>query len=272
MPARLKVPGPAPAPFVRCVTADNPSGMTLSGTNTYLVGAPGADTAVLVDPGPASTAREHLAGVLDAAEGRRVELILITHRHEDHTGAIDLFHEATGAPVRAFRPEHCRGGGRPLEDSERIVKADTVIEAMHTPGHTADSFCFVVPAAGPEGAVLTGDTILGEGTTMLDHPDGTLADYLDSLQRLRALGDATVLPAHGPVLPSVAEAAADYTEHRRQRVAQVRGLLAAMPPQEAEQTGPEQLAELVYPQLEERVRPVAVQVMGATLDYVRATA
>lgn len=272
MPARQPVPGAAPAPFVQCVTADNPSDMTLSGTNTYLIGAPGADTVVVVDPGPAFTAEEHVRNVLEAADGRRVELILATHRHEDHTGAIDVFHEATGAPVRAHREEFCRGGGRPLEDGDRIVKADTVIEALHTPGHTSDSFCFMVPSAGPEGAVLTGDTILGFGTTMLDFPDGTLADYLGSLQRLRELGDATVLPAHGPVLPSVAAIAREYTAHRKERVAQVREALAKLPEDEATQATPEQLAERIYPGLDGKVRQVAALVMAATLDYVRATA
>lgn len=271
MPSRPAVPGPSPAPFVQCVTADNPSDMTLSGTNTYLIGAPGADTVVVVDPGPAFTAEEHVRNVLEAADGRRVELILATHRHEDHTGAIDAFHEATGAPVRAHLEEHCRGGGRPLQDGDRIVKADTVIEAIHTPGHTSDSFCFMVPSAGTDGAVLTGDTILGAGTTMLDHPDGTLADYLGSLQRLRELGDATVLPAHGPVLPSVARIAQEYTDHRRERVAQVREALAELPEDEAAQATPEQLAARIYPGLDGKVQQVAAQVMAATLDYVRAT-
>lgn len=272
MPSRPAVPGPSPAPFVQCVTADNPSDMTLSGTNTYLIGAPGADTVVVVDPGPAFTAEEHVRNVLEAADGRRVELILATHRHEDHTGAIDVFHEATGAPVRAHLQEHCRGGGRPLQDGDRIVKADTVIEAIHTPGHTSDSFCFMVPSAGAEGAVLTGDTILGAGTTMLDHPDGTLADYLGSLQRLHELGDVTVLPAHGPVLPSVAAIAQEYTDHRRERVAQVRQALTELPEDEAAQATPEQLAERIYPGLDGKVRQVAALVMAATLDYVRATA
>lgn len=272
MPARHTVPGPNPAPFVQCVTADNPSDMTLSGTNTYLIGAPCSETVVVVDPGPAFTAEEHVRNVLEAADGRRVELILATHRHEDHTGAIDVFHEVTGAPVRAHLEEHCRGGGHPLEDGDRIVKADTVIEAMHTPGHTSDSFCFMVPSAGPDGAVLTGDTILGFGTTMLDFPDGTLADYLASLERLRELGDTSVLPAHGPVLPSVAQIAQEYTDHRMERVAQVREALAELPEDQAAQVTPEQLAGRIYPGLDGKVKQVAALVTAATLDYVRATA
>ena len=272
MPARHTVPGPDPAPFVQCVTADNPSDMTLSGTNTYLIGAPCSETVVVVDPGPAVTAEEHVRNVLEAADGRRVELILATHRHEDHTGAIDVFHDVTGAPVRAHLQEHCRGGGHPLEDGDRIVKADTVIEAMHTPGHTSDSFCFMVPSAGPDGAVLTGDTILGFGTTMLDFPDGTLADYLASLERLRELGDTSVLPAHGPVLPSVAQIAQEYTDHRMERVAQVREALAELPEDQAAQVTPEQLAGRIYPGLDGKVKQVAALVTAATLDYVRATA
>ena len=227
---------------------------------------------MVVDPGPAVTAEEHVRNVLEAADGRRVELILATHRHEDHTGAIDVFHDVTGAPVRAHLQEHCRGGGHPLEDGDRIVKADTVIEAMHTPGHTSDSFCFMVPSAGPDGAVLTGDTILGFGTTMLDFPDGTLADYLASLERLRELGDTSVLPAHGPVLPSVAQIAQEYTDHRMERVAQVREALAELPEDQAAQVTPEQLAGRIYPGLDGKVKQVAALVTAATLDYVRATA
>ncbi|MDO5635414.1 MAG: MBL fold metallo-hydrolase [Micrococcus sp.] len=269
MASSSTTPGLNPCPFVNCVTADNPSPMTLSGTNTYLIGAPGSDSCVVVDPGPAEGARAHLDAVLEASEGRTISLILLTHWHEDHTGALDLFHEATGADARAGREKFCRGAGTVLEDGERIVAGDTVIHALHTPGHTSDSFCFSVPSAGTDGAVLTGDTILGQGTTMLDHPDGTLEDYLASLSLLQDEGPARVLPAHGPSLPSLEEVAGQYLTHRRQRIQQVKDQLATLPEGAVHSINPRDLAALVYPEAEGKVLEVAAQTMAAHLRYLQ---
>ena len=163
--------------------------LTLSGS--------GAAGTVVVDPGPLD--EPHLQ---ELAQAGPVELILITHRHADHTAAAARFSELTGAPVRAMDPAHCHGGS-PLADGEVIHAAGAEIRVVATPGHTSDSVCFHLPADGAHGSVLTGDTILGFGTTVLDYPDGTLGDYLASLHRLERLGAATVLPAHGPLLPAL---------------------------------------------------------------------
>lgn len=277
------------------VLAENPSGMTLEGTNTYLVGAPGADSVVIVDPGPGAGAEAHLDHVLEAAAGRRVELILVTHHHEDHTGAVELFAGRTGAPVRGGSRAWSRGAG-PLAPGERIPAAGVVITAWHTPGHTSDSYSFALPDDGAAGSVLTGDTVLGRGTTMIDHPDGTLADYLRSLELLISLGDATVLPAHGPTLPSIAQVGAQYREHRQARLDQVRELVARLDgaDQEVLRAGPgaglapgasgrdvgedpqraafdalaERLAATVYPDATGKVRDVAAMTMAAHLAYL----
>jgi glyoxylase-like metal-dependent hydrolase (beta-lactamase superfamily II) len=271
------------------VLADNPSGMTLEGTNTYLVGAPDADTVVVVDPGPVEGAGDHLEAVLAAARGRRVELILVTHHHSDHSGAVDLFATRTGAPVRGGAPAWSRGGA-PLVPGERIPAAGVVLTAWHTPGHTSDSYSFALPDDGAAGSVLTGDTVLGRGTTMIDHPDGTLADYFRSLETLIGLGDATVLPAHGPALPSIARIGAQYRTHRRERLDQVRALLAGLDPADREVArrgsgagaAPVRLADeraafeelalrlagTVYPDVSGRVRAVAAMTMAAHLDYL----
>jgi glyoxylase-like metal-dependent hydrolase (beta-lactamase superfamily II) len=111
---------------------------------------------------------------------------------------------------------------------------------MHTPGHTSDSLSFVLRAGGVPDAVLTGDTVLGRGTTVVAHPDGVLADYLASLQRLRELGPATVLPGHGPELASAGEAAERYLAHREQRLEQVRAAVAAGA------SSPRAVVEVVY--------------------------
>ncbi len=262
-------PGPTPAPLVRCVTARNPSPMTLAGTNTYVIAAEDADAVVVVDPGPAEDAPGHLERVLEAAGGRRVELILVTHRHADHTGGVDVFHAATGAPVRAADPAWCRGDGAPLAPEERIEAGGTAVLAWPTPGHTSDSYSFAVPGSGPHGAVITGDTILGSGTTMLDHPDGTLTDYLASLRRLEAAGPLTVLPAHGPVPEPLDVVARDYRHHREGRLEQIRAALAALPETEAATISPEDLAPRIYPGLEGTVARVAVQTVAAHLRHLR---
>ncbi len=170
--------------------------MSLEGTNSYLIGAEGSSGTVVVDPGPLD--EEHLR----ALAAGPVELILITHRHADHTAGAARLHELTGAPVRAADPKHCIEA-QPLGDGEVLRVAGTEMRVVATPGHTSDSVCFHLPFDGPAGSALTGDTILGRGTTMIDHPDGRLGDYLSSLNRLERLGPAVVLPAHGPVLPAL---------------------------------------------------------------------
>ncbi len=256
------------------VRADNPSPMTLDGTNTYVVAAPDAPSVVVVDPGPAEGAEDHLEAVLSAAGGRPVELILVTHHHGDHTGAVDLFATRTGAPVRGGSPDWCRRGA-PLVPGERIPAAGVVLTAWHTPGHTSDSYSFALPDDGTDGSVLTGDTVLGRGTTVLDHPDGTLADYLTSLETLFALGDATVLPGHGPALPSIARAAEGYRDHRHGRLDQVRQALAGLDPAERQGASVDGLAErlvaVAYPDVEERLRWAAVMTLKAQLTYLAGT-
>jgi 2-keto-4-pentenoate hydratase/2-oxohepta-3-ene-1,7-dioic acid hydratase in catechol pathway len=194
--------------------------MSLEGTNSYILRAPGSAGAVVVDPGPLDEV--HLQALAGAGT---VELVLITHRHADHTAGAVRLHQLTGAPVRAADPAHCHGSGNLLQDGEVLSAAGLEIRVLATPGHTSDSVCFHVPGDGPQGSLLSGDTILGRGTTMLDYPDGTLADYLTSLDKLEALGPATVLPAHGPALPSLAGITQAYRSHRLQRLAQIRAAL-----------------------------------------------
>src|SRR5690625_3728990 len=206
----------ASSQFTFRVTQNNPSGMTLSGTNTYVLGAPDAQTVVIVDPGFHDGAAEHADAVAEVVGDRSVELILVTHHHFDHTGAVETFHERFGAPVRAVDEQCCRQSNVVL-DNEVISSAGAQIRLVATPGHPSDSVSFFLPvdnpAPHPGGTVLTGDTILGEGTTMLDYPDGTLDDYLASLDTLAALEGAgrqvAVLPASGPTLASVARTAAE---------------------------------------------------------------
>jgi glyoxylase-like metal-dependent hydrolase (beta-lactamase superfamily II) len=242
------------------VLAPNSGPMSLDGTNSYVLRAPGSHSAVVVDPGPLDEA--HLQALAEAGD---VELILVTHRHADHTEGSALLRELTGAPVRAADPLHCHGGGEPLRDGELIDAAGVEIRVLATPGHTSDSVCFHLPEDGPHGSVLTGDTVLGRGTTMLDYPDGKLADYLASLDRLEALGQAAVLPAHGPALPSIDAVARAYRDHRNDRLAQIRAALVRLGPA----AGVREVTDAVYTDVGPSVRRAAEMSVAAQLDYLR---
>lgn len=239
--------------------APNPGPMTLDGTNSYLVAAAGAPGVVVVDPGPDDEG--HLAAL--AAAGP-VELVLVTHRHADHTDGVRRFAELTGAPVRAFDPAFAIGAAA-LEPGETIEAAGARIEVLGTPGHTADSVSFVLPGDGPHGSVLTGDTILGRGSTVVAHPDGSLGDYLDSLERLRALGAATALPAHGPAGARVDELAAAYLAHRRARLDEVRAALGRL----GDDAPVEAVTDAVYPEVPASIRFAAEASTRAQLAYLR---
>ncbi|MGH8959957.1 MAG: MBL fold metallo-hydrolase, partial [Jatrophihabitantaceae bacterium] len=190
----------------------NPGPMTLDGTNTWLLRAPDAGEVIVVDPGQQD--ERHLDALLAAAP--KIALVLVTHGHFDHSEAAAQVHERTAAPVRAIDPGHCRDGP-PLVDGELLDAAGIRLRVLATPGHTADSASFLV---GSGDAVLTGDTILGRGSTVVAHPDGNLSQYLDSLHRLHELGDAIVLTGHGPELPHLGEAAEFYLAHRAERLDQ----------------------------------------------------
>ncbi|WP_457950523.1 MBL fold metallo-hydrolase [Pseudarthrobacter sp. alpha12b] len=242
------------------ILAPNPGPMSLDGTNSYVLRAPGHSSVVVVDPGPQD--ETHLAALAGVGA---VELILVTHRHADHTAGAARLHELTGAPVRAMDPHHCHGGGGPLVHGEAIRAAGLAIVVLATPGHTSDSVCFHLPADGTSGSVLTGDTVLGRGTTVLDYPDGTLGDYLASLDRLEALGPATVLPAHGPVLPSVEAIARDYRRHREERLEQIRAALDGL----GQDAAVGEVADAVYSDVGPSVRRAAELSVAAQLEYLR---
>ncbi|MFM9274788.1 MBL fold metallo-hydrolase [Pseudarthrobacter sp. NKDBFgelt] len=245
------------------VLAPNPGPMSLEGTNSYVLRAPGSPAAVVVDPGPLDEA--HLQAL--AAAGP-VDLILVTHRHADHTAGSARLHELTGASVRAADKAHCHGGGAPLKDGQAILAGGLEVRVVATPGHTSDSVCFHLPADGPHGSVLSGDTILGRGTTMLDYPDGTLGDYLASLDKLEALGSTAVLPAHGPTLPSLADVSRAYRSHRLERLAQVRAALARL----GAEASAGDVADVVYADVDPSVRRAAETSVSAQLHYLRGDA
>lgn len=208
--------------WVTLLRAPNPGPMTLTGTNTWVLRAAPGEPAVVIDPGPADEA--HLAAV--AAQGP-IGQVLITHGHPDHTEGSARLHDLLGgAPVRAADPAHTIGG-TPLTGDVGDLGGDPLeIRLLNTPGHTADSVCFLA-THGDERVVLTGDTILGQGTAVVAHPDGHLGDYLDSLELLSTYAGIPALPGHGPALADCGAAAEFYLGHRRARLDQVRAALDA---------------------------------------------
>ncbi|MFD5913585.1 MBL fold metallo-hydrolase [Streptomyces massasporeus] len=253
--------GPATERAVN-VLAPNASAMTLDGTNTWIVSEPDSDLAVVIDPGPLDD--EHLRRVVATAEqaGKRVALTLLTHGHPDHAEGAARFAELTGTRVRALDPA-LRLGDEGLAAGDVITTGGLELRVVPTPGHTADSLSFHLPA---DRAVLTGDTILGRGTTVVAHPDGRLGDYLDSLRRLRSLavddGVHTVLPGHGPVLDDAQGAVEYYLAHRATRLAQVETAV-----EDGYRTPPLVVAH-VYADVDRSLWPAAELSVRAQLDYL----
>ncbi|MGW6687435.1 MBL fold metallo-hydrolase [Streptomyces sp. NPDC054961] len=261
-PRGMVVSGPATARAVN-ILAPNASAMTLDGTNTWLVSEPGSDLAVVIDPGPLDDV--HLRAVVATAEqaGKRVALTLLTHGHPDHAEGAVRFSELTGSKVRALDPA-LRLGDEGLGAGDVIRTGGLELRVVPTPGHTADSLCFHLPA---DRAVLTGDTVLGRGTTLVAHPDGRLGDYLDSLRRLRSLtvddGVHTVLPGHGPVLDDAQGAVEFYLAHRAHRLAQIETAF------ESGFVTPEAVVAHVYADVDRSLWPAAEWSVRAQLEYLQ---
>ena len=254
--------GGAATAHAYCVLAPNPGPMTLDGTNTWVVLAPGASEALVVDPGPLDEG--HLARVCRfvADRGARVAETILTHGHLDHSEAAPRFAELTGSRVRAVGRGH-----DDLADGSVVRAGGLDLRVVATPGHTSDSVSFALEA---DHALLTGDMVLGRGTTVVAHPDGELAAYLDSLERIRALtggGEvSTILPGHGPVVPDAAAMVEFYRVHRSERLEQVRAALADGAATEGDPV--EGVLRRVYAEVPEAVWPAARLSIRAQLAYL----
>jgi glyoxylase-like metal-dependent hydrolase (beta-lactamase superfamily II) len=241
-------------PRARCFLANNPGPMTLDGTNTWVLREPGARRCVVVDPGPAEEA--HLQAVHEVAGD--VAVVLLTHGHPDHAEGAGRFAELAGCPVRALDP-----GSEGLSDGEVVAVDGLELRVVGTPGHTADSLSFLLSA---DAALLSGDTVLGRGTSVVAYPDGSLDSYLESLHRLRELAERAevtrVLPGHGPPLDDALAVIEHYLRHREERLAQVQEALAA-----GARTAAEVVAR-VYADVDQALWPAAESSVRAQLDYL----
>ena len=249
-------PGGVWSGYAECVLCPNPSPMTLEGTNTWLLGAPDQDGLIVVDPGPLDEA--HLRRVLDRVGERRVVQTLLTHGHPDHAEGAARFAELTGAPVRAIGAGH-----DDLADGDAVADAGVELVVVATPGHTSDSLSFCLTV---ENALLTGDTVLGWGTTVVAWPDGVLEDYLASLERIAGLtgsGRVTdLLPGHGGPIADAARVVGYYREHRAERLQQIRDALAGGA------RGVDEVVEVVYADVDRSLWPAAGLSVRAQLDYL----
>ncbi len=253
-----------------CVLAPNAGVMTLDGTNTWVLREPDSSRSVVVDPGPSILS--HLDAI-EAAAGE-VAVVLLTHHHADHSEAAREFAERVGCGVRALDPAY-RLGSEGLSGGDVVSVDGLEIRVVATPGHSSDSLSFVLPA---EGACLTGDTVLGRGTTVVAHPDGQLGAYLDSLARLHALASeheiTTIWPGHGPVIDDALPALDYYLAHRRERLEQVEAALAELsdaphPEGIAVDELPRKVVEIVYADVDPVLWGAAELSVRAQLAYLQ---
>ena len=237
------------------VLARNPSAFTYYGTQTYVVGT---DELAVIDPGP--DLPEHVEALVDAIGGRSVAAIMCTHTHRDHSPASRPLADTTGAAIIGCAPLALETVGpradasfdgdyapqRVLANGESIEIDDRRITAVATPGHTSNHLCF-----GYEGALFSGDHVMGWSTTVVVPPDGDMADYMASLETLRQRGDRIYYPAHGPAVTNPKQYVRGLIGHRLQREKQILKLVA-----ETARPIPDIVAN-AYPGLDPRLIPAA---------------
>ena len=235
---------------VRRLLAPNPSPMTLSGTNSYLVGR---GEVVVVDPGP--DLPEHVdALVAAAATLGRLAYSVVTHHHADHLPAAARLRERVGSPI-VGHPD-LPGVDRPCVDGEILETSGARLRALATPGHTADHVCYFLE---DERALFTGDLIAGEGTVIVGEGRGDLVDYMDSLRRIAELEPRMLLPGHGPPVADAPAKIREYLEHRHLRERQIVALLNEGP------TTIDELVRRLYADTPPNLHPMAARNVRAHL-------
>jgi glyoxylase-like metal-dependent hydrolase (beta-lactamase superfamily II) len=242
--------------LIERIVAPNPGPMTLTGTNTYLVGD-GSGQLAVIDPGPDDTPSHLEAIIAAAARLGSITSVIATHRHLDHMPAAALLCTRTGAPLVGHRD--LPGVQRAVLDGEFAFGG---LLALETPGHTRESICLWNAQAS---ALFTGDLVLGTGSAVLDDAPGALSDYLGSLSRLLALGPSRLYPGHGPIVEDGVARLTEYIEHRRLRLEQVIAALRSNGVSSADE-----LAVAIYTDTPRNLLPMAARNVRANLDLLFA--
>jgi glyoxylase-like metal-dependent hydrolase (beta-lactamase superfamily II) len=221
------------SPLVRRVLARNASPFSYTGTQTYIVGH--GDIAV-IDPGPLGDDRAHVGALVRLIGDEAITAIMCTHTHRDHSPAAAPLAEATGAPIIGCAPLVLHDDGpradagfdptyapdRVLRDGDQVKGTGWTLTAVHTPGHTSNHLCYALEE---EKALFSGDHIMGWSTTVVSPPDGDMADYMRSLQRMIDRDDNVYYPAHGAPVDKPQRLARGMMGHRRQREGQILRLI-----------------------------------------------
>ena len=224
-------------PGVRRIMANNPGPFTFKGTLSYIIGR---GKVAILDPGPDDPA--HIGALLDAVRNETVTHIFVTHTHRDHSPAVPAINAATGAtvyaegPHRAARPLHVGDHPRPdsavdrdfrpdiaLKDGEIVAGDGWTIEAVTTPGHTANHMAFALKE---KNVLFAGDHVMGWSTSIVAPPDGAMSDYMASLDKLTRRGETIYFPGHGPAITDAARFVNYYILHRKAREASILHRLA----------------------------------------------
>ena len=255
------------------VTANNPSPMTLDGTNSFVLRSADGRSALLVDPGPELA--DHKQALLDAVGSAHLAGIVLTHHHADHSemlGSIEQW--APDVPVHAVRAEFSRHAPQ-VADGQRIAFGDAEadqVEVILTPGHTSDSLSLIHGST-----LLSGDTVLGRGTTVIMYPEGSVGAYLDSLDVIAARIDSgqveLIEPAHGELVDRPLDTVNFYRTHRQERLQQVRDVLDSLgvQPGAGEEVSvelAERVADIAYAEVPQNLRRAVLSSVSAQLEYL----
>ncbi|MGI9325702.1 MAG: MBL fold metallo-hydrolase [Pseudomonadales bacterium] len=258
------------APGIRRVIANNPSPFTFTGTGTYILGT--NDVAV-IDPGPADEA--HIQALLDATTGENISHVLVTHTHMDHSPGCALLRRHSNAPSYAYGPHGAgkleegvpveEGGDMDFEPDEKVTDGQVInggdwsVECVYTPGHTSNHVCYQLRESK---ALFTGDHVMGWSTSIISPPDGDMAAYMGSLEKLLQRDDAVYWPTHGPCIEDTKNHISAFIAHRQEREAQILacvdqgvGIITEMVP-------------LMYAETPEFMYPAAARSVYAAIEYL----
>ncbi len=256
------------SPLIRRVIAPNGGPFTFHGTGTYIVGR---GKVAVIDPGPALP--DHVDAILAAVEGETISHQIITHTHRDHSPAARLIAAETGAKTYGFGPHGSgRGAGDVEEGADHDFSPDVTVrdgdviagegwtlEAVHTPGHTSNHLCFRLAE---ENALFSGDHVMGWSTSVISPPDGDMAAYFASLEKLLARDDHIYWPTHGAPITDPKPLVEAFIAHRRDREQQISDCLGrgidAIP----------RMVEAMYPNIDPGLHPAAARSVLAHLIHM----